>query len=77
MRVSDWRRWQRAKAIGAGLLFLLSIILIGGLEGTDAPPDTWPLAIVTGIWCFMLQNNVFKHSRRLHPERYTHKQKEQ
>jgi hypothetical protein len=73
MRVVNWSRWQRAKATVVGLLFLTSIILIGGLEGTEPTPDTWPLAILTGIASVMLFNNIIKHDERLHPERYPHK----
>lgn len=73
MRVTDWSRWQRTKATVVGLLFLTSIILIGGLEGTEPAPDTWPLAILTGIASVMLFNNIIKHDERLHPERYPHK----
>lgn len=70
MRVTDWSRWQRAKAVTVAALFIASIILIGGLEGTEPLPDTWPLAILTGIASVMLFNNVIKHDERLHPERY-------
>jgi hypothetical protein len=73
MRVTDWSRWQRTKATLSGLSFLLSIVLIGGLEGTEPMPETWPLAFLTGIASLMLFNNIIKHDERLHPERYTHK----
>jgi hypothetical protein len=73
MRVTDWSRWQRTKGTVVGLLLLTSIILIGGLEGTEPAPDTWPLAILTGIASVMLFNNIIKHDERLHPERYPHK----
>lgn len=69
MRVSNWDRWQKTKATLVAGLFLTAIGLIGGLEGFDTP-NTWPLGIVAGYLSLVLFNNVIRHDRRRHPERY-------
>ena len=69
MKVTDWSRWQRAKALSAGALFAIGIILIGGLEGVDFPPTTsWGL--LCGIFSVILFKNVLRHDQRINPDRY-------
>lgn len=49
MRVVDWQKWQRAKAIGAAISALIAVACAGGLEG-DA---TTPIPSVAGFVFFI------------------------
>jgi hypothetical protein len=47
MRVVNRPRWTRRKMAAALLLGIAGIGLIGGLEGEEAIPHTWPLGILS------------------------------
>lgn len=47
MKVINRQRWTRTKFVFAGLIALLGIAQIGGLEGTDPLPHTWPLGLLS------------------------------
>lgn len=65
MRVVDWHKWQRAKAIGAGLCVVAAICCIGGLEdtGTQGTPSPEGFVFFIGLafWCTW---SYFKHDRK-------------
>lgn len=76
MRVNNWHNWQRAKAISAGVLVISAIGLIGGLEGTEPLPSTAPWGLLCVGGAYFLLSNVFKHDKRLNPQRYVVKEEE-
>lgn len=44
LKVTNWRKWQRAKGIAAAVLAFMSLWFIGGLEyrvGDEVPSDFW------------------------------------
>jgi hypothetical protein len=47
MKVINRPRWTRTKFVAAGLTTLFGIAQIGGLEGTDPLPHTWPLGLLS------------------------------
>lgn len=67
LRVSNWRRWQRAKRIGVAVLIAAALLAAGGTEWDPATEPTgdlglaWLLTIAAGclIW------NIERSERRL------------
>lgn len=64
MRVTDWQRWQRAKYITVGVLWLLALICIGGTEGTEMPPYSG-LGVLLLVFAFALIANIEYREREL------------
>lgn len=67
LHVADWRRWQRAKMIGAVLLWFSALLACGGSEWDPATKDTanYPLAAALIILSALLLFNIEVNNRRL------------
>ena len=49
MRVVNKPRWTRTKIVTASLIGVAGIGLIGGLEGEEPLPHTWPLGLLAAL----------------------------
>ena len=54
MRVVNRSRWTRTKMVVALLIGVAGIGFIGGLEGEEPIPHTWPV----GILCALLATSI-------------------
>jgi hypothetical protein len=67
MRVVNWRKWQRTKGLVAGVIVLIGLGYMGGLEDKPGELPT-PPNVLGVIVCFSLAGmivwNIYQHDKR-------------
>lgn len=65
MRVTDWRRWQRAKTAVVIALWFIGVACAGGLESEGVEPMPSAIGAVTALsFAALLLYNIIQNDRQ-------------